>query len=260
MNDEGALFATRIRAAVAGVDAGPFGAHSHYLPSVTSTNDIVRELAGKGSPEGTIVVADWQSVGRGRAGRVWEAPPSAALLGSILFRPSFPPEQVGRLTMVCGLAAAEAIEEITSAVVASKWPNDLFLGGKKAAGILVESAIQGDAIEWVIAGLGINVNFRFSEDDPLSHTATTLFAATGRAYDRAVLLAVTLARVHYWYERVASPELVQAWGTRCETLGERVRLETPSGLVAGMAEAIDENGALWVRLDSGERRLVTTSA
>jgi BirA family biotin operon repressor/biotin-[acetyl-CoA-carboxylase] ligase len=120
MSGDLSLFAERVRTALAEVDAGPFGAHSHYLPSVTSTNDIARELAAEGAPEGTVVVADWQSAGRGRVGRVWEAPPSAALLVSILFLPALPPRLNGRLTMVCGLAAAEAVEEITGTVVSCK--------------------------------------------------------------------------------------------------------------------------------------------
>jgi BirA family biotin operon repressor/biotin-[acetyl-CoA-carboxylase] ligase len=259
MSGDLSLFAERVRTALAEVDAGPFGAHSHYLPSVTSTNDIARELAAEGAPEGTVVVADWQSAGRGRVGRVWEAPPSAALLVSILFLPALPPRLNGRLTMVCGLAAAEAVEEITGTVVSCKWPNDLLLNDKKFAGILVETAFQGSEIAWLIAGLGINVNFRFSENDPLSQTATTLFEVTGRAFDRASLLAAILARVNHWYRHVSSRDLLLAWSNRCSTLGERVHLEAPGGSVEGIAEMVDESGALWVRLDNGERRLVTTA-
>jgi len=260
MNSDASLFAERVRTALAKVDAGPFGAQIHYLAIVTSTNDIARELAAGGAPEGAIVVADWQSAGRGRTGRSWEAPPSAALLVSILFRPALPPAQSHRLMMVCGLAAAEAVEEMTGITVLSKWPNDLLLKGKKFAGMLVETAILGDEVIWLIAGLGVNVNFCFSEGDTLSQTATSLFAVTGRAFDRAGLLAATLAWVHHWYGRLSAPDLLQAWSARCTTLGERVCLETPEGLVEGIAEAIDETGALWVRLENGERRLVAISS
>ena len=259
MSGDESLFPERIRAALAGADAGPFGAHTHYFPSVTSTNDVARKLAAEGAPEGTVVVADWQSAGRGRGGRAWEAPPSAALLVSILFRPTIFSEQSGRMTMVCGLAAAEAVETVTGLSVGCKWPNDLLLGEKKFAGILIETAIQGRDMIWAIAGLGMNVNFRFSGEDPLSQVATTLFAAAGHTYDRALLLAGMLSRVQYWYEHVSSQDLLQAWNHRCRTIGKRIRLETPDGLVEeGAAEAIDESGALWVRLDNGERRLATT--
>lgn len=257
MNGKSLSFVGRVNAALAKADADSFGAQIHHLPIVTSTNDVARGLAAEGAPEGTLVVADWQSAGRGRAGRSWEAPPSGALLVSILFRPTLPPEQSGRLTMVCGLSTAEAIEKVTGAAVSGKWPNDLLMEGKKVAGILVECTFLGSEIAWAIAGVGVNVNFRFAEDSPLWQTASTLFSVTGRVCDRAELLAVMLMRIKYWAERITSSTLLEAWRERCETLGQRMCMETPDGVIEGLAETIDENGALWVRLDSGARKLVT---
>ena len=139
----------RIREALEVVDAGAFGAHMRYLERTGSTNDVLREMADQGAPEGAIVVADEQTAGRGRMGRVWAAPPRSSLLLSALFRPALPPEHVYRLVMVCGLAAAEACEEEEGiGRVDVKWPNDLQISGKKLAGVLAESAFSGGQPEW----------------------------------------------------------------------------------------------------------------
>jgi BirA family biotin operon repressor/biotin-[acetyl-CoA-carboxylase] ligase len=241
-----------IREALAKVDAGCFGAQVHYFASITSTNNVARNLAAEGAPEGTLVVADEQTRGRGRRGRRWDVPPNTALLMSVIFRPFLAPMETGRLVMMCGLAAAEAIETLRDVRVDAKWPNDLHIKGKKVAGILAESAILNDQVMLAIAGIGINVNVRFEPDDPLAETATSLLIATGQTTDRAMLLAQVIAVLNRWYSRLRERTLDEAWRARMVMLGQRVRAMTPDGPIDGVAEDVDATGALWFRSSAGE--------
>jgi BirA family biotin operon repressor/biotin-[acetyl-CoA-carboxylase] ligase len=227
---------------------GLFGAQVHYAAQVGSTNDIVRQLAEEGAPEGTLVVADEQTAGRGRMGRRWLAPPNMALLMSLLFRPSLPPEEANRLVMACGLAAAEAIEARTGLAVDVKWPNDLQIGGAKVAGILAESELLGERLVYVVVGIGINVNMREDPAEKLLYPATSLLRETGRPVDRLALLGDFLERLDAWHSLLDRSELDAAWSARLVTLGQRV----VAGEVEGVAERVDRAGALWVRDDAGE--------
>ena len=129
-----------------------------YHEEVASTNTKARSLAKAGAPEGAVVIAESQTSGRGRRGRSWFCPAGKGLLISVLLRPTLPVSQVHLLTLVAACAAAEAIEATVDLPVGIKWPNDLFLGDRKAGGILVEAAGAGAAVDWVVAGIGINVN------------------------------------------------------------------------------------------------------
>lgn len=250
------LSAGQIRAALGGVDAGPFGAVVHFYPAVGSTNDVLKGLAAENAPEGALVVADEQTAGRGRLGRRWEAPPGSSLLFSVLFRPGLPAGDIYRLVMASGLAAAEACEAAAGCRVDVKWPNDLQIGGKKLAGILPESAIMGERAEWVIVGVGLNVSQAFAADDPLRETATSLRTATGQDVERAALLAAIMARLNEWNRVLATGALLDAWRARCVTLGRRVRVESAGGAVEGTAEDITPEGALWLRDAAGQRHRI----
>ncbi|MBN1430208.1 MAG: biotin--[acetyl-CoA-carboxylase] ligase [Anaerolineae bacterium] len=247
----------QIKAAMANFNAGPFGIIVHYYPQVKSTNDVARELAEKDAPEGTLVVTDMQTRGRGRLARQWIAPPGSSLLMSIILRPNLPPTHAHRLVIACGLALAEACEAVTGVRVAGKWPNDLQVGGKKVAGILAESAIEGEQLAWVIIGAGLNVNQVFEPDDPLAKTATSLRMETGRSHDRASVLAQTMTRLRDWYPLVDQKMLITAWRTRCPMLGQSVQAETSDGVLVGVAEDIDETGALLLRDTEGQRHCLT---
>ena len=131
------------KAIVEGLDTQFVGRNPVYLPTVGSTNDEARRLAQAGAPEGTLVIADCQTAGRGRLDRRWEAPPGSSLLLSLLFRPPLAPHQVQQLTMVCGLAVVDAIEAATGLRAGLKWPNDVLIGEAKAGGILTEIVLAG---------------------------------------------------------------------------------------------------------------------
>lgn len=228
------------------------------LPRTTSTNDVAKEMAHRGEPEGTVVVADEQTAGRGRMERRWSAPPSTCLLCSILFRPSLTPAQANRLTMLCSMAAADAIEDVAGLEVALKWPNDLVVRSpnwRKLAGILTETGLEGERVTFVVVGIGVNVNVSAEVLPDLAPNATSILAETGHELERAKLLAALLANVEARYERLRSGESPHAeWATRLVTLGNHVRVTTSDGVLTGLAEAVDENGALLLRMPDGTLR------
>jgi BirA family biotin operon repressor/biotin-[acetyl-CoA-carboxylase] ligase len=263
----------------------PFVRRVVYLPATGSTNDIARELAHADAPEATLVITDEQTAGRGRLGRAWYAPPGTCLLLSLLVRPQLPPLQALRLTMIAGLAVVEAVETLHCNVsttplhcnvsttplhcnvsttplhcnvsttplqcnVSLKWPNDIWLNGKKAGGILTEAGITGDQLEYAIVGIGLNVNVDFGQSE-LEGIATSLMLETGQTVDRLVVLHGIMERFAAWYADITSPRLQEAWAKRLVTLGQWVNAQHGAQLIAGLAEGVDDTGALLVRTPDG---------
>src|SRR5512140_598315 len=170
-----------------------FGHSFRYHDEIESTNLEAKSLATKGAPEGTVVVAEAQSAGRGRLGRRWTSPAGKGLLFSVVLRPSLPMSEAHLLTIVAATAAAEAIEKHVPARVAIKWPNDLFIGDRKVGGILMEVSGEQDDVDWVVLGIGLNVNTEFSElPVALRRTATSLKMTGGEMVDRSDVLATLL--------------------------------------------------------------------
>jgi BirA family biotin operon repressor/biotin-[acetyl-CoA-carboxylase] ligase len=241
-----------------GLETAFMGRNLVYLPETPSTNDVARRLAQEGAPEGSVVVTDHQTAGRGRLARRWEAPPGCCLLLSLLFRPPLAAHQVQRLTMACGLAVAEAIEATTGLAVGLKWPNDVLIGGAKVAGILTELELQGSRVAAAVVGIGLNVNL-----DPealpggLLVPATSLSKALGRQVARRPLLLALLQALEARYLALCggrSPH--DEWAGRLVTLGRRVTVSGPGRKVAGVAEGVNADGALLVRLDDGRLETV----
>jgi BirA family transcriptional regulator, biotin operon repressor / biotin---[acetyl-CoA-carboxylase] ligase len=221
-----------------------------YFAQAGSTNDVVREAALAGAPEGLLAVADEQTRGRGRLGRSWWAPPGSSLMLSLLLRPPLPPEEAGQTTMCLGLGALDGIEAVTGLRAALKWPNDLVLGDRKLAGMLTEMDASTGRLEWVILGLGINVNLDMAAvPDDLRSTAASLSLAVGQQVDRADLLSAILAATEAWYDRLLTGESLHlAWAARLATLERSVRVTLPDGKVlVGRAEGATASGALLVR-------------
>ncbi|MFO7272800.1 MAG: biotin--[acetyl-CoA-carboxylase] ligase [Sphaerobacter thermophilus] len=161
--------------------------------SVTSTMDVAADLAGRGAPDGTVVVADEQTAGRGRMGRVWLAPAGTCLLFTALFRPPLAVAQSPTLLRDIGERVAAAVAETTGVQPTIKEPNDLLIDGRKVAGILVQTSIRGDHLDYLLVGIGLNVNL--PEDLLPVPTATSLLIATGREHDRDALLHAILRRL-----------------------------------------------------------------
>ncbi len=231
-----------------------FGKHTVYFKQITSTNDYLKKILTDDTPEGTLILTELQTAGRGRFNRRWVAPPRSSLLTSLLFRPDFlPPAQAQQLTMLCALAVADAIAEQTGITVGLKWPNDVVFGGKKLAGILTELGIIAERLDWVIVGMGLNVNIDFAAAEPsLADTATSLQTITGRAVPRGGLLPAYLMQVEKRYNALRHGESPFAeWRARLETLGQPVRVRTAQGIVAGVAEDVSDSGALLLRRENG---------
>jgi BirA family biotin operon repressor/biotin-[acetyl-CoA-carboxylase] ligase len=237
-----------------------FGRRLVVLPRTASTNDVAKEMAARGAPEGTVVLADEQTAGRGRLGRRWQAPPGTCLLCSLLFRPAMRPAQVPRLTMLCSLAGADAVASVAGVAVTLKWPNDLIVQSqisdpayRKLAGVLTETGVVGERVGYAVVGMGINVNVTPEALSTLGPDATSILAETGRPVDRALLLAALLAGVEARYGRLWAGESPHAeWVRRLATLGRRVEVQTAEGALVGLAEAVDEDGALLLRAPDGE--------
>ena len=228
-----------------------------YYSSTGSTNEVLKGLAAQGAPEGTLVIADQQTAGKGRLGRRWLAPPGASLLMSLLFRPDLAPSQAQRLTMLCSLAIADAIEGLTGLSVGLKWPNDVFVQDKKAGGILTESGTTGGRLDYVVVGMGLNVNLAISALPGLGGMATSLSQELGREVSRLELLRRILERIetrHKSLRRGESPH--EEWAARLINLGRQVQVTTPQGVLTGRAERVDADGALILRTPDGQRKRI----
>lgn len=234
------------------------GSAYHFFPRTTSTHDLLRVLAEEGAPEGTLVIADEQTSGRGRLGRSWNALPASALLFSLLFRPPEPFLYFApRVTMVCALALREAIASVTGLWPALKWPNDLIVSHAaswgKLAGILAESGAAAGTPFFLLVGIGLNVNVPRSHLALLAPQATSLLAEVGRPVDRVAVLDAFLSRAEPAYERLrAGWDPLPAWRQALAWLGASVTVHTSHGEVQGVALDVAESGALLVqRQDTG---------
>jgi BirA family biotin operon repressor/biotin-[acetyl-CoA-carboxylase] ligase len=226
--------------------------------SVASTNDVARDLAASGSPEGTCILAREQKAGRGRQGRTWASPPGEGLYLSVILRPAIRAAQSPVLTLAAAVAVAETLKlnfEVTADI---KWPNDVMASGRKICGILVESAIEGDRLQYAVMGIGVNVAQREFPDE-ISAVATSLAIETGRSLAQDEVLNPLLERLSIWYEiAMTQPSKVLA---RWEELssyarGCAVRVESSDWSIEGVTRGLASTGALRVELANGEIREV----
>lgn len=245
-----------------GMTTRRFGRHIEYRPTVGSTNDVAKELARAGAPEGLVVIADEQTTGRGRLGRAWSTPRGSALAVSLVLRPSLPPYEAPRITLVAAVAVAEAVRAVTGLPAGIKWPNDIQIGGRKLCGILTEMEAEMERVSFVVCGVGLNVNIP-REQFPLElrETATSLMAELGRPVARAPLLQAMMARLEEGYDQLLAGRfaaVLDRWRALSVTLGQPVRVLAVAGGadLEGTAEDVDQDGALLVRTANGERRRV----
>ena len=229
---------------------GRFGRPYRYLGTVSSTQDVLRRMAEEGAPEGTVVLAERQTAGRGRRGRVW-ASPGGGLYFSLLLRPREPLERLPLLPLAAGLAAARA-----AGVGGLKWPNDLVVwreGWRKLGGVLLEAEILAEEVTYALLGVGLNVA---EEGLPPGAAGLWGFFPGLRRDELLVRLLFELERA---YRALADPEaLLKAYALHSTTLYRRVRAEWVGEPVEGVAVGLDQGGALWVLEASGHRRRVTT--
>ena len=230
------------------------------VASVPTTMARAAELAASGAPEGATVVAEEQTEGRGRLGRAWVAPPGSSLLVSVVLRPPIATDAVWLTVAAAGVALAEAVDRVApgAAPAGLKWPNDLELGGRKAAGLLAEAQLEGERLAAVLLGMGVNVG-QGAADFPaeVAGRATSVGLAAGAPVDRGELLAAWAGRFLAGYEELCAGRpgpVLAAYRARLRTVGRRVRADRIGAPpVVGTAVDLTPPGGLVVRTDTGAR-------
>ena len=232
-----------------------------WLAETDSTQRVARELARAGAPEGTVVIAEAQTAGRGRLGRTWHSPRGVNLYCSIVLRPALPPAAVPQVALVAGAAVAAALAATPGVEPRIKWPNDVLIDGRKVAGVLTEMEAEVERVHHVILGIGVNLNASRSAFPPeLRERATSVLLATGHRVDRAAVTARLLAALEARYGRFLEGgfEVVRSeWESYSCLTGTEVRVTSPDGEVAGRVAGLDADGALRLtRSDGTTARIV----
>ncbi len=220
-----------------------------YYPSLTSTMAIAKQEAQLGAVEGTAVIADEQTAGRGRIKRAWLSPKGNIALSIILY-PSV--VYLPSLIMLASLAVIHSIEAVTGLKSQVKWPNDILIDGKKVCGILIESSVRGNIVDYAIIGIGVNVNLRLSDFPEINPTATSLSDELGRDASRLSLIQRLLVEVEGLYLALqAGGSIYQEWRDSLVTLGKRVRVKSGKIIYEGIAESVARDGSLILRHSDG---------
>ena len=217
---------------------------------VPSTNDIAFDLAKKGLEEGTVIVADGQTHGKGRLGRHWNSPKGKGIYLSMILRPALPPQGISKLTLLASLSVARAVKSLTNLEPQVRWPNDILIKGKKLSGILTEMSAEQDRLNFVIVGIGMNIN---SSQELLPPEATSIRLETGEKQSRVKFAQKLFEEFETIYRDFKEGKTAR-WMEECRELssilGSRVRIDAPNPK-EGYALDLDEEGALVLRLDNG---------
>ena len=229
------------------------GTSTLYLCKTESTMDDCRRLGLAGASEGTIVTTDYQGTGRGRFNRKWISAPGENLQISVLMRPST--DHLPYLSMASSLAISDTIESLVGKAGEIKWPNDVELGGKKLAGILIETDMSATKVNFAIIGVGLNVNLDPSKHPSISNTSTSLKNIANKQISRSVTLTLFIKHLQKYYDLIQKDiSITQQWISRITTLGKNVRLDIVEGTseIHGLAESINEDGSLNIRLSNNK--------
>jgi BirA family biotin operon repressor/biotin-[acetyl-CoA-carboxylase] ligase len=244
-----------------GLDTEVFGRHEIvYSREIDSTNTKAKELASAGSPEGTLVISEAQTTGRGRKGRTWFSPPRGGIYISLILRPTISPGEAPKITLLTAVVVAETLLSLTPLSVHIKWPNDILIRGKKVAGILTEMSTEMDAINYVVVGLGLNVNTPDFPDDILDK-ATSVLIETGEVFSRVRLIREYLK----WYEKyyglfqsTGFEPVMRRWKELSNIIGKKIMVEVIGNQFTGEVRDIDEEGILILKDDQGnDHRIVS---
>jgi len=222
---------------------------------VTSTNDVAFSLARSGSPEGTLVIAEEQTRGKGRLGREWHSPPGLGLWFSIILRPKIAAYESATVSLAVALAVAGVLRDVYGVDARIKWPNDVLVGRKKICGILTEAEFRGGSVEFVIVGAGINVLHEAADfPEELRPIATSIAMESGAEVDRVAVISRVLGEVEDKYDRLCRKgfgDIRREILPLSSLIGKMTRVESGKGVTEGVAVDIDETGALVLRKDSG---------
>jgi len=242
-------FATALRAKL---HTKTLGHPLYYFPTIDSTNVYAARIAHEGATEGTVVIADAQSGGKGRLGRSWVSPPGVNLYLSVILRPSVSAAAAPQLNLLAAVAVADAIAEICQLTPTIKWPNDVLVVGKKICGILAEMQTGVGELRAVILGIGVNINAPLSAfPEELHDKASSLLLVSGRTIERSAFTASLLTHLEKYYVlwlEQGFAALRTTWEQYAtEVLGKRIAVAASEGTVTGTALGLDDDGALLVR-------------
>ncbi|OGW34225.1 MAG: biotin--[acetyl-CoA-carboxylase] ligase [Nitrospirae bacterium GWC2_56_14] len=241
-----------------GLKTRTIGKDIRLFAEVVSTNTLAMEAASQGAAEGTVIIAETQTGGKGRLGRQWISPQGNLYL-SVILRPNIPTHKAPLITLVGAVAVASAIRKHCSVPAAIKWPNDILISGKKVAGLLTEMSAEPDRIRHIALGIGIDVNMELQElpQDVRMHT-TTLANEAGAKIDRKALVQQLLQDLEHWYRifLTSEAEVLKEWEQLNMTIGCRVTVSGMGEIFEGLAQGIDQEGRLKVALDDNTIRIV----
>ncbi len=225
------------------------------VPETGSTNQLAFQLADEGAADGTAVIAETQTGGRGRLGRRWESPPAVNLYCSVIIRPPIPPMHASQLTFLSAVAVSRAIEKSTGLGPRIKWPNDVLVNDRKIAGLLNEMNAETDTIHFVVLGIGVNINMERGQfPEGLRQPATSLLLESGKTVDRREFTRVLLSELDNLYDdylRNGFAGIRDEWLARSMLDGKRVRVSFGEGETTGEVAGIDNDGALLIKGSSG---------
>ncbi|MFQ5735501.1 MAG: biotin--[acetyl-CoA-carboxylase] ligase [Thermodesulfobacteriota bacterium] len=237
------------------LETGTIGRRIFFYPELASTNVKAFELGRGGEPEGTAVIADAQSRGKGRIGREWVSPPGVNLYTSIILRPEILPRDAYNLTFLLAVSVAEAVSSLCASGVTVKWPNDVLIGGRKAAGILLEMDSEADRVYFVVAGVGVNLNMdKGMFPARLRPLATSVAAGCGSDVDRAGFVRDLYSALEKWYKVYLGDgfaPVLKAWKGYFASEGKPVKVVSFNRVVTGICLGVGDDGALLVRTPCG---------
>jgi BirA family biotin operon repressor/biotin-[acetyl-CoA-carboxylase] ligase len=230
------------------------GKKIRYFSRIDSTNQYAKRIAEEGAEDGTLVIADEQTAGKGRSGRHWVTPPGEAIAFTLLLRPPLSPDRISMVTLVMGMAVAEAFRSLYDLPAGIKWPNDIVTGGRKLCGILTEMSAEVQKVHYIVIGVGINANMCAFPDE-ISQIATSLKIETGQDVNRAQIIARTMEcfeRCYAVFEKDGDLSgLMDDYNALLINRGKVVRVLDPAGEYSGTALGINRRGELIVRRDDG---------
>jgi len=236
------------------------GRSIHYYDEVSSTNTIAHDKVAQGAEEGTLVIAECQTAGRGRLGRPWFSPKGKGIWMSLVLKPKIPLFFTPQLTLLTAVAACRSIRRVCAVDVRIKWPNDLLISGKKVTGILLETSAEDERMKYTVCGIGISVNLK-QDDYPkeLKQIATSLAIEAGQEIERELIIAAFLKEFEdlseLYYSQGFGPIRI-LWEALAVSLGQVVRAHTAQGIIEGKAIALDDSGALVILQNNGEETRV----
>ncbi|MBI5681192.1 MAG: biotin--[acetyl-CoA-carboxylase] ligase [Methanobacterium sp.] len=237
------------------LDTSRIGNEIHYFREVDSTNEVAKKLAIDGAPEGTVVIAESQSKGRGRRGKKWISPMGGAWM-SVILRPDILPINAPQLTFTAGVAAAKTLKDEYGLEVGIKWPNDILIDNKKVCGILTEISTERDAIDYMVIGIGIDVNIDLGSFPPeLKDTATSIKSELRDGdVSRMILVQKFLENFEEIYNEFSKGNfhsILNKWREYSKTIGSSVEVKTGTKIIKGEAVGVNSDGALIVELNNG---------